>query len=298
MPSEMLSGPDLGGGFLHQLSLDREEGNTFFTFHAQDGGSDAGGPPPGPLDVFGYSHPTNPCQFGGPRCWHRRFRLPFEAVPRVRQAYNRGRFVLETMVAQAYLGAPAGIEAALAEIVRRLPASDATTPPDWYVGSSTAAWILGAARRPRDIDLGVSRAGVDHIGEALVDFLIEPVAATDWPPGRIVRAGRAFVGTFREGARVEWAISLEPQPSGAPSEWSDANGPVRLLPVEFRGHPLRVSRPEYALVRAALAEDPVRFAELAGLVRRIGPDRDLLDGLLSDPPVPRRVREAVSRHLS
>ena len=293
MPSEMLSGPDLGGGFLHQLTLNRDGDRTTFTFHAQDGGSDAGGPPAGPLDVFGYVHPPSPCQFGGPRCWHRRFLLPFEEIPKVRRAYNRGRFVLETMVAQAYLEAPVALEVALLELLDRLPPVEGAAERAWYVGGSTAAWLLGAEIRPRDIDLGTTRAGVDDLGERLAEYLIEPVATTDWSSDRIVRAARAFVGTFREGARVEWALPLGPGADGPPNEWSDSIGKVRLLPVGFRGRRVVVSRPEYALVRAAVGHRADRIGPLTDLVRRLGPDRKLLDELLASRAVPEEVRARV-----
>jgi hypothetical protein len=297
VPSEMLSGPDLGGGFLHQLTLDRDGDRTTFTFHAQDGGSDAGGPPAGPPDVFGYSHPPNPCQFGGPHCWHRRFLLSFEEIPKVRRAYNRCRFVLETMIAQAHLGAPIGLEIALTELVRRLPAPAVSAAPEWYIGGSTAAWLLGADLKPRDIDLGTTRPGVDRLADLLGEFLIEPVATTDWPLGRIVYGARAFVGTFREGARVEWAVSLEPVRSPVEGEWEPSLGGVRCLTVDFHGSPVRVTRPEYSLVKAAQRGPSERLDVLARLVRRLRPDSELLEGLLAHPTIPAGTRETVERIL-
>ncbi|HTT25423.1 MAG TPA: hypothetical protein VMH90_00475, partial [Thermoplasmata archaeon] len=53
----LVSGPDLGAGFLFQLSFDRDEGGSSFAFHAQDGGADAAGPPLGPPDFLDYRHP-------------------------------------------------------------------------------------------------------------------------------------------------------------------------------------------------------------------------------------------------
>jgi hypothetical protein len=280
MPSEMLSGPDLGAGFLHQLSTDRDGDRTTFTYHAQEGGQDANGPPKGPLDVLGFVHPSSACQFGGPRCWHRRFLLPFGETPKVRQCYNRNRFVLQAMVDQVYEGVPAAVETALAEVIDRLTSSGAPFDEGWYVGGSTAAWLLGAAITPRDIDLGTTRPAVDRWGTLFADYLIEPVSTTDWPHRGIVRAGRAFVGTFAQGARVEWAVPLEPGPIAAGEEWSGRTGVARLLSASFRGRSVPVTRPEYALVRAAEkgAEDRVR--PLAELVKKIGPDPELLGMLL------------------
>ncbi len=281
MATEMLSGPDLGAGFLHQLTTDRDGDRTTFTYHAQDGGLDANGPPKGPLDVFGFVRPPSPCQFGGPRCWHRRFLLAFSDTPRVRQCYNRNRFVLETMVDQAYAGAAVPIEAALGEVVDRLARTPDLAPVDWYLGGSTAAWLLGADVRPHDIDLGVTRAAVDRIGGAFAEYLIEPVATTDWPGLGIVRGARAFVGTFAAGARLEWSVPLDPAQELGLAEWSGRPGTVRLASATFRGRAIPVSRPEYALVRAAERSAADRVRAIGAVVRSLGPDLELLDTLLA-----------------
>jgi hypothetical protein len=286
MTSEMLSGPDLGAGYLHQLSLDGDGERTTFTYHAQDGGADANGPPKGPLDVFGFVHPASPCPLGGPRCWHRRFRLLPSEVSRARQAYNRNRFVLQTMLDQVYDRVPAHIDGALEEVVRRISEPLAHDGVDWYVGGSTAAWLLGAEVAPADLDLGTTRAGVDRIATLLAEYLIEPLAPTDWPAVGIVQGARAFVGTFREGARVEWAVPLEPRAPVPFEEWSGRTDVVRLSTASFRGHAVRVTRPEYALVRAYEKRRPNDAAAIAEAVRRLGPDGELLDALLARSRLP------------
>jgi hypothetical protein len=295
VPVEMLSGPDLGGGFLHQLSLDLEGEGTTFTHHAQDGGSDAGGPPKGPLNVFGFVRTAAPCMFGGPRCWHRRFLLGRAEAPRVRKAYNRHRFVLETLVDQAYSAAPVPVERALPELVRRLAPPLDAEGVEWYVGGSTAAWLLGAQLRPRDIDLGTTRVGVDRIAELLSEYLIEPVAPTDWPGSGIVRGARAFVGTFREGARVEWAVPLEPGDALPLEEWSGRPDVARLATVEVEGHRLKVSRPEYALVRSVEKRNGANRAAIVDLLGRIGTDRELLEILLNRSSLTARERDNLFR---
>jgi len=295
--SELLSGPDLGGGYLHQLSIDREEEGTIFTFHAQDGGSDAGGPPKGPLDVFGFVHPRSPCMFGGPRCWHRRFFLPPSEASRVRQAYNRNRFVLATMLDQSYDRVPAKIETALDEVVRRISEPLPAEKVDWYVGGSTAARLLGADVRPNDIDLGTTRAGADRIAALLSEYLIEPIAPTEWTKAGRVLGARAFVGTFREGARVEWSVPLGPDPSLPFAEWSGNIEGVRLTSASFHGHRIRVTRPEYALVRAAEKGRMDAAARIAEVVRPLEPDRELLTVLLArsglSPPDQANLRRLV-----
>jgi len=290
MTHEMISGPDLGAGFLHQLSLDRDADRVTFTYHAQEGGADANGPPKGPLDALGFVHPTSACMFGGPRCWHRRFLLPFSDTPRVRQAYNRNRFVLQTMLDQVYAGVPAPVEQSLGELVERIAPTLARDRVDWYVGGSTAAWLLGATIQPHDIDLGTSREGVNRMASLLSDLLIEPLAPTDWPTSGIVRGARAFVGTFQHGTRVEWAVPIEPRAPMPFEEWGGHSDAVRLTEVTFHGQRVRVTRPEYALVRAYEKRRPEAANAIAEVVRKLGPDGELLDALLarSDLPVTER----------
>jgi len=297
MPSEMLSGPDLGAGYLHQLSLDREGDRTIFSYHAQEGGADANGPPKGPLDVFGFVHPASPCMFGGPRCWHRRFLLPFAETSRVRHAYNRSRFVLETMLHQAYDGAVAAVPEALEEVVGRISTPLENDRVEWFVGGSTAAWLLGASVVPHDIDLGTTRAGVDRIAPLLAEYLIEPLAPTDWPRAGIVRGARAFVGTFVKGARVEWAVPIEPRGPVPFDEWGGEMSAVRLVDATYRGRPLKVSRPEYALVRALEKNRAADAESIAESVRRLGPDGELLDALLGRSSLSPQNRRSIRQRV-
>jgi hypothetical protein len=293
MPSEMLSGPDLGAGFLHQLTIDRDDDRTTFTYHAQDGGQDANGPPKGPLDALGFVHPPSPCQFGGRGCWHRRFLLPFAETPKVRQAYNRFRFVLEATMDQVYSGAPVPIDTALAEVVQRLRGPLAAERVDWYVGGSAAARLLGAELTPHDIDLGTTRDGVDRIAHLLPELLIEPAAATDWPPGILVRAARAFVGTFRSGARVEWAVPLERRDPSPVGEWGGVPSAVQTVEVPYADAPLRVTRPEYSLVRMAEKHRRADEDAVVRVVQKLGPDAPLLRALLAQSSLGAAERERV-----
>jgi hypothetical protein len=297
VPSEMLSGPDLGGGYLHQLTIDRTGEATTFTYHAQEGGQDAGGPPIGPLDRLAFAHPADACQFGGPRCWHRRFLLPFAETAKVRLAYNRLRFVLETMLNQAHGDAAVGIDPALAELVRRIAPALRAEGVEWFIGGSTAARLLGAPLQPNDIDVGTTRAGVDRIAQLIPEYLIEPLGPTDWPAHGIVRGARAFVGTFREGARVEWAVPIEPSPPTHADEWGGAPSEVKTLEVSVAGTPVRVSRPEYSLVRSAEKGADERVQLATELVRALGPDLDLLRRLLDHSSLDAARRGALLRSV-
>lgn len=292
--SEMLSGPDLGGGFLHQLTIDRADGRRSFTFHAQDGGADAGGPPPGSPEPFGYARTAEICPFGGPRCWHRRFTALGETdAGRVRVAYNRMRFVMATMLGQVYGSSPPAIAEALREIRARLEAPGRAPVAGWYVGGSTAAWILGARLLPRDIDLAVAPGGAAAVSEALNEYLIEPLADTDWPGRGPIRAARAFVGTVKAGARVEWGEAPDDD-----EEWSGEAGRVRTLTVPWESRPIVVTRPEYALARAWERGRSERVEPLVRLVRERGVDAELLARLLERSARPVAETESLLRRCA
>ena len=295
--SEMLSGPDLGGGYLHQLTLDRDGPRTTFTFHAQDGGQDAGGPSKGPLDRFGWVHPPTPCPFGGPRCFHRRFLLPFSETARVRAAYNRTRFVLQTMLDQAYDGAPVAWEPALKEVVGRVAVPFAEARIPWYVGGIAAARLLGAAVAPSHLLLGTSRPGVDRLAERIGEYLIEPVGPTDWPDSGIVHAARGFVGTFQAGARVLWGVRIEAAEEEFRPETAGAPARVRTLPVSVGGVEIAVARPEYALVRAAERGRRERVGPLVEAIRGVGVDRALLEERLARSSLAAPARDDLVRAL-
>jgi hypothetical protein len=289
----MVSGPDLGGGYLHQLSLDRLEGATTFTHHAQEGGQDAGGPPLGELDALGFVHPPSPCMFGGPRCWHRRYPLPVTATPKVRFAYQRHRLVLETMLKQAHGLAPVPFEMALAELLRKVAGPLRDEGIEWYVAGSGAVRLARGMTSPHDIDIGTTRAGVDRLGELLAEYLIEPVAPTDWPGGRLVVGGRAFVGSPRAGSRVEWSVPLDGRKPLRWEEFVGVAGVTRTIEVPVGGERVLISRPEYALVRAATRGRAQATDAALAAIARVGVDRELLAVLLERSQIPEAAREAL-----
>ncbi len=133
---------------------------------------------------------------------------------------------------------------------------------------------------PRDIDLGTTPAGVTRLGELLALYLIEPVAPTERAGGIGVRGARAFVGTFEKGARVEWSVRTDPQGSPPLSEFGGQPEQLRLATVRYRDHELKVTRPEYSLIRAAERGRTESASALAALVRELGPDIELLDAEL------------------
>lgn len=278
MSREMVSGPDLGAGFLFQLSLDHEENGAAFTYHAQNGGVDANGPPKGSPEPFGFAHPTSACMFGGPSCWERRFELPPNRVGAVRQAYNRMRFVMAAQLAQQYDHEAPAFEPALKEFVQRVAGELERHHVPWRIGGSTGAWLRGAKLLPNGIDIGTTADGVDLIGERIPEYLIEPVATTEWSAGRRVHAGRAFVGTLVSGCRTEWA---SPTGKGAVTgllrEWTlDPEGEPDVR-VEWDGHRLPVAPLEFAVLRSFLKSDADRFTAIAEVARDSDFDRGRLE---------------------
>ncbi|MHB1435851.1 MAG: hypothetical protein ACYCPN_07460 [Thermoplasmata archaeon] len=245
----LISGPDLGGGYLHQLSRDLEDGRATFTHHAQEGGADAGGPPKGPLDGLDFVHPPAPCMFGGPRCYHRVYALPDSETARVRAAYQRYRFVLSTLLDQRFAGVAPAAAAGLGDLIRAVREPMEREGLRWYLAGPTSAWLQGAAPPPETLQIGGAEPTGARLSELLREYLIEPWAPTDWAGRPLRAAARAFLGTPREGIRAEWWAPPSPRPGdlGELGEYGEA---VRTVLVDFEGHRIPVTRLEYAGARA------------------------------------------------
>ncbi len=226
----MVSGPDLGAGFLFQLTRLRDGPNATFTFHAQTGGPDANGPPIGSPEPFGWQRSGGMCAFGGRVCWHRRFVTEDRELAQVRAAYNRSRFVMEAELGQTYRSARTPWEATLEEWLARVGPALARAGAPWSVQGAAASVIRGSADTVASITVRTSPAGVRAAGAAIPEYLIEPVGETDWPEGPVLGA-RAFIGTLSEGTRVEWAAAR-----GASAD--DPIGPVEV--VTWRGQNVQV----------------------------------------------------------
>lgn len=250
MTIEMLSGPDMGGGFLYQLTRETEREPTRFVFHAQDGGADAGGPPPGSPEPFGYFHPRQYCDFGGPRCWHREFELPSAEAARARAAYNRTRFVMQAMLAQRYGHEEVPVREGLVELLDRVGGHPAREEPSWWVGGSTPLWLRGWGPPPNDLDLGVTEVGATNLGTSLEEYLIEPLGPAVDDEGHRRFGARAFLGTHRRGVRIEWAVA----DTRSPPEFAERiAGHVRF--VSWEGRSVPVPPIEFSVVRAATKLD-------------------------------------------
>jgi hypothetical protein len=274
---ELVSGPDLGGGFLHQLTVERFSGVNRFLYHAQDGGQDANGPPKGTPEPFGWRRAETMCPVGGRTCWHREFTLPVEESLRVRTAYNRTRFVMDAMLGHEYGGVPVPLDAAFEELVDRL---NAVEELPWYVGGSGGLWLRGAPVSPHDADLGTAPESVGRIAEALRDYVTEPAAPTEWA-GRPMLAARAFVGTVRNGLRVEWGVPTEPGAWERPGEWTTLGHRERPDRVDWHGRSVPVVRPERSIVRWAEAGRSDRLDAGVGWLTGHGMDRPFLEKVVA-----------------
>jgi len=210
----MVSGPDLGAGYLYQLSFDGDPPGPTFVFHAQDGGVDASGPPIGPLGFLGYRHPASACMFGGPRCWERSFALPESELVRARAAYQRTRFCMAALLGHEYEGTPVPFVEGLEEFLRRCDAPMRSAGVGYRIVGRGAAWLRRPEELPTILTVETRPGGAALLGKELEPLLLEPVA--DRGPEEGV-GGRAFLGTFRSGLRVDFG---EPPPGAGRGDWS------------------------------------------------------------------------------
>jgi len=284
---ELVSGPDLGGGFLHQLTVERLGPVQKFVFHAQDGGMDANGPPKGSPEPFGWRLFAGMCLIGGRRCWHREFAVPLSDALAVRNAYNRTRFVMEAMIAHEYGGVPVPLDAALETVADQLNAAEPRIP--WYVGGSLSLRLQGAAVAPKSIHLGTTPEGVARIATALTEFATEPAAPTEWA-GQPVLAARAFVGTLRAGARVGWAFPTDDAESHRLSEWTSLAQGVAPRTVEWHARAIPVAPVEATMVRWAERAGLSRVEALAPWLTQRPLDRALLERLVGESHLDRAGR--------
>ena len=294
---ELVSGPDVGGGFLFQLTVETVDPYAKYTIHAQEGGIDGGSRPAGSPELVGFSSPRTPCPIGGRQCAHREFEVPPDAALRTRFAYNRLRFVIGAMVAQRAGRKPAPFEAGLAETLPRIVRALGPAGVPWIIGGSAGARLLGAELDPVDLDLATDRRGVELIGEALSEFLIEPAGRARWAEGEVRWGGRAFVGTFQDGLCVEWAEAAPDPHPAASGEWTSAMLHHPII-VEWKGSPVPVTSPEFGLVRSASAGRPERVTAYLDLLRRLGTDRSLLATALASATVDARARKRIDESLA
>jgi hypothetical protein len=296
LPSELLSGPDLGGGFLFQLTRDRPPLVAGFTFHLQEAGSDAGEAPAGSPERLRYEHPSSPCMYGGSGCWHLRFELEPAAYGRVRVAYNRTRFVMGPMLAQASARTAAPIETGMRELLARIAAPLSRAEVPWQVGGSAGAWLRGVPLAPADIDLGLPEGEVRRLEELLEEFLVEPVHPVRRSSEGVRQFGAAFVGTLKAGIRVEWGGA--PPDGGSrtePNEWEGPGWVGRIERVRFEGLEVPVAPIEFELARSLRQGRSERVELITEHLARHGGNRPLLSELLvgSGTPSP-----AVARVLA
>jgi hypothetical protein len=283
LAAELISGPDLGGGFLFQLSRDRAPLPAGFTYHVQDAGSDASAAPAGAPDRIGYARPERPCMYGGRECWHKGFALPASEALRVRTAYNRTRFVIGPMLAQASGSHPAPVRAGLRELLGRIAGPLEAEGIAWQIAGSTAAWIRGVPLAPADIDVGVAAPGAARVAELVEEYLVEPLHPDEASGGAGHLVAAAFVGTFSEGIRVEWG-SRAASPDGPARSVAEGGGPgwvERRARVAWERWEVPLAPIEFELIRSAERGRDDRVELLLAHLQREGNDAELLARLLA-----------------
>jgi hypothetical protein len=277
LPIELVSGPDVGGGYLLQLTWSRPPLESVFTFHLQPGGTDAAGEASATPDRLGFRHPALSCPIGGPRCWERTFRCGGERRSMVRLSYNRFRFALAPLLDQVAGKVVPPIESALRQLLPVTSQILEARGIPWEIGGSAGAWLRGVPLVPGDIDLGTTAEGATALAEELQDYLIAPLSATG-EPGSSGRVGaEAFLGTLKDGARVEWSgaspESLEAEPF---SEWGGPDVWARRQRVIWQQFDIPVAPLEFDLVRGAERQRNDRIEVIVGHLRRTSFDRPLL----------------------
>ncbi|MCI4323766.1 MAG: hypothetical protein L3K03_07095 [Thermoplasmata archaeon] len=277
LPTELVSGPDVGGGYLLQLTWSRPPASSAFTFHLQPGGTDAAGEAAATPDRLGFRHPSVSCPIGGPRCWERSFRCGAERRSMVRLAYNRFRFALAPLLEQVAGIAVPPVESALEQL---LPVASQVLEArgiPWEIGGSAGAWIRGVPLVPGDIDLGTTAEGATVLAEELQDYLIAPLAVTDHLGNSDRLGAEAFLGTLKDGARVEWSgassDSLETEPF---NEWGGPGVWARRQRMTWHQFDVPVAPLEFDLVRAAERQRKDRIELIVDHLRRSSYDRGLL----------------------
>ncbi len=292
LPSQLLSGPDLGGGFLFQLTRERAPLPPGFTFHLQEAGLDAAHPPAASPRLLGFEHPAEPCMYGGRDCWHLPLPLSEGELLPVRVAYNRTRFVLDPMLAQAAHLRPAPIAEGLRELLERIGGPMGDSHVAWQIGGSAGAWLRGARIDPADLDLSVEERGFPLLAEALSEYLVVPPHPIGPAPDAPRRAA-AFVGTLQAGIRVEWG-SVDPA-AGAISEWEGPGWAERRERIPWEGHEVWLAPVEFEAIRLGHRGGGPRWEAVLELAARRPFDGALIEAILGAEPLPPLLAEELRK---
>jgi hypothetical protein len=236
--------------------------------------------------------------YGGTECWHRRFDLEPGEASRVRVAYNRTRFVVGEMLAQAAHARPAPLADGLRELLGRIarPLADDGVP--WQIGGSTGAWLRGVRLEPADIDVGIVAAEAARLERLLEEYVVEPLHRETEPDGGQRSHGAAFIGTLKSGVRVEWGgMRAMPTMDGRPMEWGGPRWVERRTVVPWQGFEVPLAPLEFTLLRAAQRGQEDRLEAVLAYLREHGPDRELVGEILPGAGVPARLEARIRSQL-
>lgn len=182
--------------------------------------------------------------------WCRRY--PADVPHLDRAWFNFGRSA-DMMFRQAANPTSVPWQDALAELCRR------TEGIDWWLTGSAAVAVRGGRVSPGDIDVVCSVDAARALGDAMADWLVEPVAPPD--DGLGDQWGRAF-----HGARIEWVGGVRADIDDHVVGDVGATAAAALESVRWRAWDIRV--PPLALQRAV--------SERRGLTERVAAIDELL----------------------
>jgi hypothetical protein len=231
---QLVSGPDVGGGYLLQLSQDREPELPGFTYHLQEGGLDAAAPPADSVEWLGFERSARSCMFGGNRCWERHFPAGTEPSSAVRNRYNRFRFVLGPLLEQRAGRKPVPLGSGLRSLIERIAGPMEADRIPWWISGDAAGWVRGGSSHPEALDLTTTEEGSRRLAILLADSELWPTVRVE-RPGRTTRwEGAAFLGTFVDGVLVRWtdrgeAVGASGAGPAEPVAWEGLSVPVAPL---------------------------------------------------------------------
>lgn len=149
--------------------------------------------------------------------------------PHLDRCYQNFARYAEELILQTARVHPAPWEQALLDLLEKIENQDI----NWWLVGSAALAVRGIDVSPRDIDLSADDEGAHKLGDVLLDYLVQPVEATeDWICNWF---GRAFLHT-----RLEWIGGADER---ADTPDTSDFGPIaasRCETISWRGHLLQI----------------------------------------------------------
>jgi hypothetical protein len=167
--------------------------------------------------------------------------------PHLDRAYQNFARYAEALILQTARVQPAPWEQALLTLLEKIQGQNL----DWWLVGSVALAVRGIDISPRDIDLSLADGDAHKLADLLLDYLIEPVQATeDWFCNWF---GRAFLHM-----RLEWVGGVDGRADDPEISDFGPTAASRRESIDWHGYRLYVPPLELQL----------RASELRGLTER------------------------------